>query len=52
MAIRTAKNTKLRSVAAAVAVLSLATVLSAWSVDNAHACRPDMDVWHPHCGAP
>ena len=52
MTIRNAKNTKRRSGAALAAILTLATVLSAWSVNDAQACRPDMDLWSPHCGAP
>ena len=52
MTIRTDTNTKRRRIAALAAALTLATILSAWSVDNAQACRPDMDLWSPHCGAP
>ena len=52
MIIRTDKSTKRCTIAALAAFLSLATALSVWPVDDAQACRPDMDLWSPHCGSP
>ena len=34
------------------AALCLTAVMTMSAPESAHACRPDMDLWSPHCGAP
>lgn len=52
MNVLTAKLMHRRNAALLMAALSCVAILSISTVDSAHACRPDMDLWSPHCGAP
>ncbi|MGI9412152.1 MAG: hypothetical protein ACR2PM_00680 [Hyphomicrobiales bacterium] len=52
MKFRIARSENRRGIVLMMTAVSFAAILSTSTVDTAHACRPDMALWSPHCGAP